>query len=132
MYEQSTNTVSLPLLVMLICWLTVVFISFGLFAPFNATVVSSLIVAALSVSAAIFLIFEMYAPYSGVIQVSSAPLRAALAASRPVDRATNRRGSDAASIAAPTSAATLRAIGHRSTFSIKRSKSNASRWRLSG
>ena len=79
MYEQSTSSVSLPLLVMLICWLTVVFISFGLFAPFNATVVSSLIVAALSVSAAIFLIFEMYAPYSGVIQVSSAPLRAALA-----------------------------------------------------
>lgn len=79
MYEQSTSSVSLPLLVMLICWLTVVFISFGLFAPFNATVVSSLIVAALSVSAAIFLIFEMYAPYSGVIQISSAPLRAALA-----------------------------------------------------
>ena len=79
MYEQSTSSVSLPLLVMLVCWLTVVFISFGLFAPFNATVVSSLFVAALSVSAAVFLIFEMYAPYSGVIQVSSAPLRAALA-----------------------------------------------------
>ena len=79
MYEQSTSSVSLPLLVMLICWLTVVFISFGLFAPFNATVVSSLFVAALSVSGAVFLIFEMYAPYSGVIQISSAPLRAALA-----------------------------------------------------
>jgi hypothetical protein len=32
----------MPLLVMLILWLTVIFISFGLFAPFNATVVSSL------------------------------------------------------------------------------------------
>jgi hypothetical protein len=79
MYEQSMNAVSLPLLVMLICWLSVVFISFGLFAPFNATVVGSLFVAALSVSGAIFLIFEMYSPYTGVIQVSSAPLRAALA-----------------------------------------------------
>ena len=79
MYEQSTNSVSLPLLVMLICWLTVVFISFGLFAPFNATVVSSLLVAALSVSGAIFLILEMYTPYTGVFQISSAPLRAALA-----------------------------------------------------
>ena len=33
----------------------------------------------MSVSGAVFLILEMYAPYSGVIQVSSAPLRAALA-----------------------------------------------------
>ena len=79
MYEQSTNAVSLPLLITLICWLTVVFISFGLFAPFNATVLSSLFVAALSVSGAVFLILEMYAPYTGVIQISSAPLRAALA-----------------------------------------------------
>jgi hypothetical protein len=79
MYEQSTNAVSLPLLVVLICWLTVVFTSFGLFAPFNATVVSSLLLAALSVSGAIFLILEMYTPYTGVVQISSASLRAALA-----------------------------------------------------
>ena len=79
MYEQWTNAVSLPLLVVLICWLTVVFISFGLFAPFNATVVSSLLLAALSVSGAIFLILEMYTPYTGVVQISSASLRAALA-----------------------------------------------------
>ena len=59
-------------------WLTVIFISFGLFAPFNATVVSSLFVSALSVAGAIFLILEMYTPYTGVIQISSAPLRAAL------------------------------------------------------
>jgi len=66
-------------LIVLVLWLTVIFISFGLFAPFNATVVSSLFVAALSVSGAIFLILEMYTPYTGVIQISSAPLRAALA-----------------------------------------------------
>lgn len=79
MHEQSMNSVSLPLLVMLICWLTAVFISFGLFAPLNATVISSLLLTALSVSGAIFLILEMYTPFSGVIQISSAPLRAALA-----------------------------------------------------
>jgi membrane-bound ClpP family serine protease len=61
-----------------VLWLTVIFISFGLFAPFNATVVSSLFVSALSVAGAIFLILEMYTPYTGVIQISSAPLRAAL------------------------------------------------------
>jgi len=79
MYEQATIPVSMPLLVVLVLWLTVIFISFGLFAPFNGTVVSSLFVSALSVSGAIFLILEMYAPYAGVIQISSAPLRAALA-----------------------------------------------------
>ncbi len=79
MYEQATTSVSMPLLVVLVLWLTVIFISFGLFAPFNATVVSSLLVSALSVSGAIFLILEMYGPYAGLIQISSAPLRAALA-----------------------------------------------------
>src|SRR5262245_6131898 len=79
MYEQETVSVSLPLLVILVLWLTVIFISFGLFAPFNATVVSSLVASALSVSGAIFLILDMYRPYSGLIQISSAPLRSALA-----------------------------------------------------
>ena len=79
MYEQATTSVSTPLLVVLVLWLTVIFISFGLFAPYNATVVASLFVSALSVSGAIFLILEMYEPYAGLIQISSAPLRAALA-----------------------------------------------------
>jgi hypothetical protein len=63
----------------LVLWLTVIFISFGLFAPFNGTVVASLFVSALSVSGAIFLILDMYMPYSGLVQISRAPLRAALA-----------------------------------------------------
>ena len=78
MYAQATTSVSMPLLIVLVLWLTVIFISFGLFAPFNATVVSSLFVSALSVAGAIFLILEMYTPYTGVIQISDAPLRATL------------------------------------------------------
>jgi hypothetical protein len=78
MYAQQAISVSMPLLVVLVLWLTLIFISFGLFAPANATVVASLFVSALSVSGAIFLILEMYGPYSGLIQISSAPLRAAL------------------------------------------------------
>jgi hypothetical protein len=79
MYEQAMGSVSMPLLVILVLWLTAIFISFGLFAPFNGTVVSSLFTAALSVSCAIFLILEMYTPYTGLVQISSAPLRAAIA-----------------------------------------------------
>ena len=79
MFAQSSAAVSTPLLVVLVVWLTVIFISFGVFAPFNATVVSSLFISALSVSGAIFLILDMYTPYTGVIAISSAPLQTALA-----------------------------------------------------
>jgi hypothetical protein len=78
MYEQAMGAVSLPLLVVLVLWLSVIFVSFGLYAPFNATAVSSLFLAALSVSAAIFLILEMYTPYMGLVQISDAPVRAFL------------------------------------------------------
>lgn len=77
--EQRVNSVSAPLLIALIFWLTIIFVSFGLYAPRNVTVVVSLLVSALSVSGAIFLILEMYSPYGGIIHVSAAPLRAALA-----------------------------------------------------
>jgi hypothetical protein len=76
---QRGNSVSVPMLVVLVAWLTIIFISFGLFAPRNMTVVVSLFVSALSVSGAIFLILEMYSPYAGLIHVSAAPLRAVLA-----------------------------------------------------
>lgn len=79
MYEQLTTSVSMPLLIVLVLWLSAIFVSFGLFAPFNGTVVSSLFVAALAVSCAIFLILEMYTPYTGLVQISSQPLRAAIA-----------------------------------------------------
>jgi Protein of unknown function (DUF4239) len=78
MYEQGASSVSAPMLVILVFWLAAIFISFGLFAPRNATVITALFVAGLSVSGAIFLILEMYAPFGGLIQISSAPLRAAL------------------------------------------------------
>jgi hypothetical protein len=79
MYEQGTTAISLPLLVVLVAWLTIIFLSFGILASPNATVLTSLCVSALSVSGAVFLILEMYTPYTGLIQISSAPLRAALA-----------------------------------------------------
>jgi len=78
MLEQATASVSVPLLVALVFWLAVIFCSFGLLAPRNLTVVTTLFLCALSVSAAIFLVLEMYTPYGGLVQISSAPLRNAL------------------------------------------------------
>jgi hypothetical protein len=79
MYEQQTASVSNALVIVMIFWLTIVFVSWGLFAPSNGTVIATFLVAALSVSGAIFLILEMYDPYGGLIRMSSAPLQAALA-----------------------------------------------------
>ena len=76
--EQQVGAVPVPLLLVLVFWLSIIFTSFGLFAPRNITVVISLLVSALSVSGAIFLILEMYSPYTGLIRVSTAPLREAL------------------------------------------------------
>jgi hypothetical protein len=78
LFEQGSSSVSIPLLVVLVFWFAVIFSSFGLFAPRNATTLITLFLCALSVAAAIFLILEMYAPFQGTIQVSSAPLRSAL------------------------------------------------------
>jgi membrane-bound ClpP family serine protease len=53
--------------------------SFGLFVCLNITVMIGLAISAFAVCGAIFLVLEMYQPHGGLIQVSSAPLRAALA-----------------------------------------------------
>jgi hypothetical protein len=67
------------LLVILVFWLCILFASFGLLAPPNGTVIAVLFVCALSASSAIFLILELDQSFTGLLQVSSAPLRAALA-----------------------------------------------------
>jgi hypothetical protein len=79
MLTQRSVPVPKLLVVMLIFWLIGLFMSFGLFAPSNFTVVVSLFVAAAAVCGAVFLMVEMYYPYGGLIQVSPAPLISALA-----------------------------------------------------
>jgi hypothetical protein len=78
MIEQESSSASLPLLVLLVFWLAIVFASFGLFAPPNVTVISTLFLCTLSVSGAIYFIIEAYTPFQGLMQISSAPLRNAL------------------------------------------------------
>jgi hypothetical protein len=55
------------------------FASFGLFAPRNAIVIAVLFVGALVLAGSIYLIVAMDQPYSGLIRISSEPLRSALA-----------------------------------------------------
>lgn len=77
--EQAGSSIPTPFLVVMVFWLAVIFTSFGLFAPCNATVVATLLVCALSVSGAIFLILELDSPFAGLLRISDAPLRNAVA-----------------------------------------------------
>jgi hypothetical protein len=65
--------------VIVVLWITIVYTSFGLYTPSNASVMVALFLGALSVAGAVLLILELYAPYKGWIHISSAPLRNALA-----------------------------------------------------
>ena len=78
LFEQAGSSISMPLLVIVVFWLAILFFSFGLFAPSNATAVAALLVGALSVSGAIFLVLEMDQPFSGLIRISSQPMQTAL------------------------------------------------------
>jgi hypothetical protein len=78
MFEQAERSLPMPFLVILVSWLAIIFVTFGLYAPRNATVITILIVCALSIAGAIFLILELDQPFTGGIRISSAPLRNAL------------------------------------------------------
>jgi hypothetical protein len=75
---NAGSSIPLPFLIVVIFWLTIIFGSFGLLAPRNTTVITVLLVCALSVAGAIFLIMEMDQPFTGLMRISSAPLRYAL------------------------------------------------------
>jgi len=77
--QQTGGTIQWQFLAILVFWLTVIFASFGMFAPRNGTVISALFVAALSMAGSIYLIAEMDQPFSGFIKISSAPMHFALA-----------------------------------------------------
>jgi hypothetical protein len=72
---QSQGSISAPLYIVLVFWLSMIFMAFGLLAPRNTTVVATLLICAVSVSGAIFLLLEMEQPLRGLMEVSSEPLR---------------------------------------------------------
>ncbi|CAH1657775.1 MULTISPECIES: DUF4239 domain-containing protein [unclassified Chelatococcus] len=62
----------------LVVWLALLFGSFGLLTPRNATVVFTLFICSLSITGALALIIDMDHPYLGFIRVSEGPLVAAI------------------------------------------------------
>jgi hypothetical protein len=78
LFVETDNLVPVPFIIILIFWLIIIFASFSLFASLNATVFIFLSLFALSASGAIFLILELSQPFTGLMMISSAPLRNAL------------------------------------------------------
>ncbi|SRR5579875_1207006 len=76
--EQTQGSIPMPFLVILVFWLTVIFIGFGLFAPANPTVAGALLLSSLSIATAIFLILELDRPFEGLMRISDIPLRNAV------------------------------------------------------
>ena len=84
--EQGGASISWLFLAALGFWVSVLFLGFGLVAPFHATNITAICLGALSVSVAVFVILELGEPYSGFIQVSDLPLRNVLTQMGPVHR----------------------------------------------
>ncbi|OYX82285.1 MAG: hypothetical protein B7Y01_01500 [Xanthobacter sp. 17-67-6] len=76
--EEAVASVPGPFILVLIIWLSLIFVSFGLFAPQNAIVSVFFFMCALSIAGALFLILEMSGPFDGLISVSPQPLVRAL------------------------------------------------------
>ena len=79
MFMELGSSISWPFLTVLIFWIGMLFLGFGLFSRFNATVTVTLFVGALSVGGAIFLILELNDPYHGLMRLSDTPLRCQIA-----------------------------------------------------
>jgi hypothetical protein len=83
LFAQAHDSIPVPFLAILIFWLAIIFASFGLFVRANPIVIITFFVGTLSVAGAIFLILEMDQPFAGLLQISSQPLRNALAPLAP-------------------------------------------------
>ena len=77
--EQQGPSVQRVVLVVLVSWVTVIFVSFGLNAPRNGTVVAAFLICSLAIGGSIFLILEMDRPLDGVMRISSWPVENVLA-----------------------------------------------------
>ncbi len=73
--EQQGSSVQRIVLVILVSWVSIIFVSFGMNAPRNGIVISAFMICSLAIGGAIFLILEMDRPLDGVMQISSWPMR---------------------------------------------------------
>ena len=76
--EASQGNLSTPFFVMLVFWLMVIFLCFGLSAPFNHLSFMVTALSGLALASALFVIIDLYTPFTGIFTVSSLPPRQGL------------------------------------------------------
>jgi hypothetical protein len=76
--EQIGSRFPWAFFIVVVAWLAVIFASFGLFAPRNASMTAALLIAALALAIPIFMMLEMDQPYGGLVKIPSTSLRVAL------------------------------------------------------
>ena len=110
-----------PFLLILIFWLTVIFISFSLFVEPGAVVVAALLIFALSVSSGLFLIADLSQPFAGLMQISSEPLQECARAPELImsllGKSLSQSNSSAVSTASSRAAGLRRMTPDRQSFS---------------
>ncbi|AET88609.1 MULTISPECIES: hypothetical protein [Caballeronia] len=77
--EEAHGSISYPFDRILVGWLLIIFLCFGLIAPRNALSLVTIMLGALSIASAVLVILDLDTPFSGPIMVGSQPLRDALA-----------------------------------------------------
>jgi hypothetical protein len=81
--EQAEPSVRGVILAVLVTWITLIFVSFGLNAPRNGTVITAFFVCSMAIGGSIFLILQLDTPFDGIIRISSRPITTALAHMTP-------------------------------------------------
>jgi hypothetical protein len=78
MFADVDTPIQRPFLLILVFWLTVIFVSFSLFVEPGPVIAAALLVFALSISSALFLVADLSRPFAGLMQISNQSLRDAL------------------------------------------------------
>ncbi|MFG1402711.1 bestrophin-like domain [Xanthobacter sediminis] len=76
---ESVTAVPPVFTAVLIVWLCLIFVSFGLFSPVNVVSLVVFLLCAVSLAGALFLILEMSSPFDGIIRVPDTAMKGALA-----------------------------------------------------
>ena len=76
--KSKQSALPIPLLLVVVSWLALIYLSFGLFTPPSSTIAVTLVFGALAVSGAVLIILELYTPFRGVLRISSSPILEAL------------------------------------------------------
>jgi hypothetical protein len=82
MTRENAYGIQPVMMILLIVWLTVLFLATGLYAPANRTMIVALGIGAVAFSSALLLVLEQDRPFHGLLPVSAAPLDEALRAIR--------------------------------------------------